>query len=340
MRKAILLIFTLAGLYSPSYAQKATFSGQIAKAGGQVIHFKIPNSLIDNSYQTKKLFKDAEGNFDQSFTLDRPTFVEISSAEKSARLFFAPDYALTWVADYQNWASPISVFGAGTESNMFMMRYSASFPEATTQNAVVKALKDLNSNQFEKFADSLKKVRLDYIKKYKEKYPINESCELYIAFDIDYYIAGFKYQYANYQIQRLLLGETVDLNPEFFKFEKNLVACNPYLSNNPVYWKYLDEYIQYKAHSEYFKANGRYMDMTDPVLFYQKAYYFVEFFFESNVRNLLKSRLLYNCLGQKELQEVTPAIQSLYQHYLLTDAPDIQKSLVSTRYESLRLKSK
>lgn len=340
MKKYIVLIMFLAGFYANAWAQNVIFKGQFTKADGKNMLYKFPNSFVDGSYQSGKLLKDAEGNFEQTFKMDRPGFLMLNASGRTARLFFAPDHVLQWVSEYSDWTSPITIFGPGSEGNLFMMRYSAVFSETKTKAEVEEAILSLNCIQFERFADSLQNARFDYIKKYVNRYPLNETLSLYLSMDIMYYIAAFRYQYINHQIRRLMLGETVEINPEFFKFEKDLTPCNDYISNNPNYWMYLDEYIKYKTHSEYFRNNARYMDINDVLLFNQKAFFYVENFFEGSVKNTLLSRILYNFLSQKDLNELSPALQNLYQHYMLSEVSDAQKSLVTVRYESLRLKTK
>jgi thiol-disulfide isomerase/thioredoxin len=313
MNKSNLLI--LFSLFCFVVNGQTTINGKIKNPKGKVVKLSYWNG--DSKLTESVLAKD--GSFHLEVLTIKPGQFALEHGDESTTLFLYPGDSLYVTLDTKQFDETINYQGRGAEINNYLAKqyldFESTFGSEYFMQTYYKRIASSDAENFLAYADSLVKVKLDYLNKFRTQLPTTFYDYRYADIVYEYAIAKADFPFMHYYV-RGIQDSTLKVNQGYFDFYNALHVENENYLESYNFVSYLSYLTRYEAAKKFGRDSISAMDKLVSA----------RFLFKGKIREKAISELLSQTLDYGSSDEV----KMLYEKAMpdITD-PELRETLIA-----------
>jgi thiol-disulfide isomerase/thioredoxin len=248
-----------------------------------------------------------DGVFKLAFKPDRPMLVRFEHAFENMLIYVSPGDRLKVSFEAEKMWETIKFEGDGANNNNYMVAYYNKFGKEVDQTYINLETDGMSSNDFAKYADSIKTSKLKFYEDYKRKIPFTGNFDEYAKGDIVYNWAYDKLRFA--------ASKAWETGNSYYSFMSQVTPQNDKLMASGTYTAFLQTYFDYLYHSKRLSPNT---DKLGTIV--AEKYNFIKNKLSGDLLYYTTARMLINACNTEEISDIEPVYNQFqlvnpYPHY-------------------------
>lgn len=290
--------------------------GKIAIPAGNDASITVIDDLLKGDKTIFSTPVGYDGVFKLAFKPDRPLLVRFEHAFENMLIYISPGDRLKLSFEADNMWKTIKFEGDGANNNNYMAKYYNKFGKEVDQTYIDLEADGMTSNEFAKYADSLKTTKMKFYEDYKHVHSFTGGFDEYAKGDIVYNWAYDKLRFA--------ASKYWETGSSYFSFMSQVPTQNDKLIASGTYTAFLQTYFDYLYHQK--RLNGGSSTKMGSIV--AEKYNFIKAKLSGDLLYYTTARMLLNACHNEDIADIEP----VYNQFQLTNPYPTYDQVVGERF--------
>ncbi len=247
MKKTILLlvVIAMAACTGPMYDQ-VQISGEVYNSAGEEAEVFYYTDFITNNMESIVVPIAEDGTFDAVLPLQETTYVYLSIAPRTVRMYLKPGASVSLTFDAGDMDAIPDISGDFEKENTFLFAYNQEVGRIYSQSAFRENMEKMSPEELLDYAEEAFQTKKAFLDKWNEKHGLDPAFVQFFQTEIRFEKYAGLLQYGSmYRYIFYRDGDVPELPANFYDFTETAADFHDKYTRSRSYFNFLNMYLNY-----------------------------------------------------------------------------------------------